>query len=468
MLGRTFIFFTILAATVDPLIPQRKPATGPLRILSSNPRWFTDGTGRAVYLTGSHIWQSLQDNGLLLRDGGGNPPPTFDYKGYLDFLERHNHNFFRLWRWEVTQWTDSYTANVVKHCRPHPWLRAGPGTANDGEPKFDLARFDPEYFNRLRSRLAAAQNRGIYAAVMLFEGWEIQFTDGWRYHPFHAPNNVNGIEGDADGDGKGLEYNTLQDTDMGRRVRELQEAYARKVVDTVNDLDNVLYEACNEAFAGSTPWQYHLIRFIKEYQSAKPKQHPVGMTFQYRGGSNATLFDSPADWISPNPGDAAQNYRENPCANCTTKVVVNDTDHLWGHTGGDNIWVWKSFTRGLNVLFMEELLPSPTWQDSARSAMGQVRRYAERMNLAAMVPEEKLCATGFCLAERGKEYLVFQSNKGEFTVNLADASGTFSVEWLNINADRTIAGQPVQGGAVRTFTTPFPGPAAVYLKIQGK
>jgi hypothetical protein len=49
-------------------------------------------------------------------------------------------------------------------------------------------------------------------------------------------------------------------------------------------------------------------------------------------------------------------------------------DHLWGHTGGDNIWVWKSFMRGLNVLLMEELLPSPTWQDSARQAMGQVRR----------------------------------------------------------------------------------------------
>ena len=67
---------------------------------------------------------------------------------------------------------------------------------------------------------------------------------------------------------------------------------------------------------------------------------------------------------------------------------MSDTDHLWGHTGGDSLWVWKSFMRGLNVLFMEELLPSPTWQDSARVAMGQVRRFADRMNLAAMKPEE--------------------------------------------------------------------------------
>mgnify|MGYP005847229963 CR=1 FL=1 len=441
-----------------------EPARGPLRVLPANPRWFTDGSGRAVYLAGSHIWQSLQDSGLNLRGAVQNPPPAFDYQGYLRFLERHNHNFFRLWRWEVTRWTDRYTGNEVKYCRPHPWLRTGPGAATDGELKFDLTRFNPEYFDRLRSRVRAARDRGIYVSVMLFEGWEIQFTDGWPYHPFHAPNNVNGVEGDANGDGSGLEYNTLVDTDAGRRVRELQEAYLRQVVDTVNDLDNVLYEVSNEAHAESTAWQYHILRYVKDYEARQPRQHPVGMTFQYKGGANQVLYDSPADWISPNPGEPLRSYRENPCADCTHKVVVNDTDHLWGHTGGDNIWVWKSFTRGLNVLFMEELLPSPTWQDSARQAMGQVRRFAERMNLAAMKPEEKLSATRYCLAERGREYLIFQSDKGEFTVDLSDAPGTFTAEWFDINNDRSIEARPVPGGATRTFTTPFPGPAALYLR----
>jgi hypothetical protein len=249
-------------------------------------------------------------------------------------------------------------------------------------------------------------------------------------------------------------------------VLELQQAYVRKVIDTVNDLDNVLYEIANESFGDSTEWQYHLIRFVKEYESTKPKQHPVGMTFQYKGGTNAILNDSPADWISPNPGEAKENYREHPCAACSPKVVVNDTDHLWGHTGGDNIWVWRSFTRGLNVLFMEELLPSPTWQDSARQAMGQVRRFADRMDLAAMRPDPQLSATGYCLANPGREYLVFQSNKGEFTLNLTAAKDTFRVEWFNVNAGRSIPSEPVEGGAVRTFTTPFPGPAALYLKLE--
>jgi hypothetical protein len=441
-----------------------QPASGPLRVAQANPRWFADGSGRAVLLAGSHVWQNLQDNGLLIRGATSNPPKEFDYGGYLDRLERYGHNFFRLWRWETTKWTDKYTGGEVKYCRPHPWVRSGPGLAADGLAKFDLRRFDEEYFQRLRNRVEAAGRRGMYVSVMLFEGWEIQFSDAWENHPFHAPNNINGVEADLDGDGLGLEFNALSDSAMGRKVRELQEAYVRKVIDTVNGLDNVLYEIANEAHAQSTAWQYAMIRFVKDYESRKPKQHPVGMTFQYRGGSNQTLYESPADWISPNPGNAKEDFRNNPCANCTAKVVVNDTDHLWGHTGGDNIWVWKSFTRGLNVLFMEEMLPSPTWQDSARQAMGQARRYAARMDLAAARPENSLSATGYCLAVRGSEYLVFQHDKGEFTLDLKDAPGEFAAEWLNLNADKVVAAGMVNGGAVRTFTTPFPGPAALYLK----
>src|SRR3972149_5331828 len=102
--------------------------------------------------------------------------------------------------------------------------------------------------------------------------------------PVHAAKNVKGGEGVRNGDLSGREYNTLDDSAMGRRVLELQHAYIRKVIDTVNDLDNVLYEVCNEAFGDSKAWQYHIVRFVKDYQSGKPKQHPVGLTFAYRGG----------------------------------------------------------------------------------------------------------------------------------------------------------------------------------------
>lgn len=456
------------ALLVLPISAQRNPATGPLRSLKSNPRYFTDGSGKAIYLAGSHIWHNLQDTGHRL-PASQDPPPVFDYTAYLNSLQSWNHNFIRLWRWEAPQWTDRQPEGVIKHSQPHPWERTGPGLAKDEKPKFDLTHFNTQYFDRLRERVVTAGERGIYVSIMLFEGWELQFTDAWVYHPFNAQNNVNGVDADLGGDGSGLEYNSLADSPMGQRVLGLQEAYLRKVIDTVNDLDNVLYEVCNEAGAYSTDWQYYVINYVKKYESGKPKQHPVGMTFQYRGGTNAALYNSPADWISPNPGSPEENYRESPSSTHSTKVVLNDTDHLWGHTGGDNVWVWKSFCRGLNVAFMEELLPSPTWQDSARQGMGQTRRFAERMDLASMAPVNNLSATGYCLANRGREYLVFQpGNKGEFTVNLTDAAGTFSVEWFNVNSDTAVAAKPITGGAVRTFTTPFPGPAALYLKLTAR
>jgi len=254
-----------------------------LRILKSNPRYFTDDSGKVIYLAGTHNWNNFQDTGH--RAGPGDPPPRLDYAWYLKFLESHYHNFFRLWRWESTRWHDDEPRGVAD-ARPHPWLRTGPGVAMDGKPKFDLTRFDPEYLNRMRERIQAAGARGMDVSVMLFEGWEVQFVDAWTCHPFHANNNVNHVDADTNRDGRGLEYYTLQPDEMGKRVLEFQRAYLRKVIDTVNDLDNVLYEVCNEAGAYSTAWQYDVIRFVHEYEAEKPKQHPVGMTSEHPGGVN--------------------------------------------------------------------------------------------------------------------------------------------------------------------------------------
>ena len=41
------------------------------------------------------------------------------------------------------------------------------------------------------------------------------------------------------------------------------------------------------------------------------------------------------------------------------------------------------------------------------------------------------------------------------------------MEWLDVNADKTSKGDSVEGGARRTFRTPFPGPAVLHLKSAG-
>jgi len=440
---------------------RKQSSMGPLRVHSQNPRYFGDGSGKVIYLTGSHTWDNLVDMGRE------DPPKPFDYNKYLDWMESYDHNFMRLWTWEPVTWnTKANRREALLHTRPQPWLRTGPGKAKDGKPKFDLTKFNPEYFARLQNRVSAADKRGIYTAVMLFEGWAMQFSVGaWERHPFHPANNINGIDGDANKDGKGLEVHEL----VNSKVTALQEAYVRKVIDTVNTFDNVLYEISNENHPPSTNWQYHMIRFIKKYEKTRPRQHPVGMTFQYRGGKNETLFASPADWISPNPQGG---YRDNPPAADGKKVVINDTDHLWG-IGGNEKWVWKSFLRGYNPIFMDPYDGvvlgkrfDPQWEP-IRRAMGYTSRYAKKMDLAAMQPKPNLASTKYCLANPGKEYLIYNPSdtKSSFTVQLK--KGNYKFEWF-----RPATGKVVKEGAIKTkggkqtLPEPFAGSFVLYLKAQ--
>ncbi|MBM4037166.1 MAG: hypothetical protein FJ290_01515 [Planctomycetes bacterium] len=441
------------------------PASGPLKVHPRNPRYFADGAGKAILLVGSHTWNNLLDMGAT------DPPPRFDFEAYLDWMAKLNHNFIRLWAWELVSWDTrggSAQWSVPKRCfaAPQPWLRTGPGKALDDKPKFDLARFNPEYFERLRSRVEAAGKRGIYVSIMLFEGWCMQFiSDAWANHPFNPANNVNGINGDPNGDGKGLEVHEL----AVKAVTAVQEAYVRKVIDTVNDLDNVLYEISNENHPPSTEWQYHMIRFIKDYEKAKPKQHPVGMTFQYKGGSNKALFDSPADWVSPNPDGG---YRDDPPPADGRKVVLNDTDHLWG-IGGDAAWVWKSFLRGHNPLFMDPydgLILGGRLEarfDPVRRNIGYALQLASCLDLAAMTPRSGLASSKYCLASPGNAYLVYLPTAGKVTVDLSAAKGDLTVEWLDPKTGQTRKAGVVRGGPARELSAPFQGDAVLLLEAAG-
>lgn len=433
-------------------------ATGPLRVCARNPRYFTDSSGKAIYLTAAHTWTNLQDIGFT------DPPPAFDFDGYLRFLTEHHYNYIRLWRWETPK--DIEKDKKVRYSSPHPWRRTGPGTAWDAKPKFDLTTFDDEYFARLRQRVQAASERGIYVSVMLFDGWELQFSN-WTGHPFNRDNNVNGINGDPDESGRG---SALQSWPIPVDIDKIEKAYVRKVIDTVNDFDNILYEISNESGPYSTDWQYAMIEFIKSYESGKPKQHPVGMSFQYWGGSNSTLFNSPADWISPNSDSrtGAYSYRDNPPPEDGRKVVLSDTDHLWGN-GGDRPWVWKSFLRGLNPLYMDPYEDPPVWErllpniEDVRRNLGYTRTYAERMDLTAMTPDLNIASTKYCLANPGMEYLVYEPDSEGFSVDLI--AGTYSYEWFNpVTGTKAATGSFADEGGRKSFAAPFSGDAVLYLK----
>jgi hypothetical protein len=425
-------------------VQGQSAARGPLRVHPTNPRYFTDGSGKTVYLTGAHTWGNL---------AGFSDRPAFDFQVYLDFLQRYNHNFIRLW--------SGYHGGAMHS----PYRRTGPGTALDGLRKVDLDQLDPAYFDLLRSRVIAARDRGIYVAIMLFHPDGYQAGDDWDQQFFNPANNIQGINADLNGDGMGIEIYDLSIP----QVTASQEAYVLNVIEAVNDLDNVLYEIGNEGLSAGWAWQYHMINFIRAHEAGMPSQHPVGMTC-FHDNHTGAIWASSAEWISP--GEDTGPYSSNPPAADGSKVILLDNDHFSGPT--DHVWVWKSFLRGHNPILMDvcdhypDILPvlgGLQRLDPMRRAAGYTLSYANRMNLAAMTPLDGLSSTGYCLAQPGSEYLVYQPAGGSFTVNLV--AGNYAYEWFDAVAGSVSATGTISApGGNQGFTPPFAGDGVVYLKAS--
>jgi len=427
---------------------------GPLVVHAANPRYFADATGRAVFLAGSHTWNNLVDMDSTY------PPKQFDFDEYLDFLQQNHHNFTRLWAWETTRPEDGerYSGRVV--AAPQAWLRTGPGLDVTGLPKFDLSQLDPSYFERLRTRTEAARRSGIYIAVTLFEGWSAQFSRGSASHPFLAPNNINGLEEVTDP----LAIHTLRFP----RVTSFQKAYVRAVVDTVADMDNVIFEIANEASPASTEWQYEMIRFVKCLEAGRGMRHPVGMSYQYKGGTNDVLFESRAEWIAPSW--VSGHYMTVPEPAAGDKVIVADTDHLGGSGFSDMPWVWRSLFRGMNVLYMDKYVgddsvASDTGATAAqvRGAIGAARVVADFVGIGRFAPSRDRASTGFALVA-DDAILVLALNDDAVTLDLRDQGADFEAEWLDFRNGNVVRGQNLTGGETAALYPPFRGGSILYLR----
>ncbi len=416
-------------------------ATGPLRVLTSNPRYFTDNSGKAIFLAGSHTWSNgMEDRGTVY------PPLPFDYDGYMHFMKLHNFNWMRLWTAEMTRVSTSDDPFEDMIGPPFKWVRSLTCCANDGGNKFDFTQLDPNYFSRMRSRIIKAGQNGIYVSVMLFNGymWEFDESAG-DGNPFESGNNVNSVScgGTCPSDA----------TQISAQAWSYEQAYLRKVVDTVNDLPNVMYEVSNEAGSPySDDWQASVIRSIKRYEATKAKQHPVGMTFQYQGGSDATLYQSQADWISPP-------RTKLPPVATGNKVVINDTDHSYFMDPYLVGWPGRNEPGGRNADSHVGTNTDPYW-DEIRNALTDIRNYGTKIDLANMTPRGSLSTSGFCLANPGSEYLVFSSSNS-FT--LTTVEGNYTFEWFNPSTHTIVKTGTVTVGSSQTFTASFTGDSALWL-----
>jgi hypothetical protein len=478
-----FGFTSFSARAIEGSVPIGRPLRS-----SKNSRYFENAAGRPFILCGSQTWNTLQDWGT---EGLVHP---LDFDAFVRFLKGHGHNFTLLWRTELPK----FSRLPITAARPpdftvspHPWMRTGPELATDGGLRFDLTKFNPSYFDRLRARVDALNRVGIYAGVYLFTGeWLLRFRSASDGYPFSGPNNVNGVDDGYHGGPAetGLASVTMQATNA---ITAVQDAYVRKTIDTLNDLPNLLWIVSEEAPLKSDWWNAHLISLVKEYERGKPYQHPVGYA-ALDSSSDSILYNSDADWVAPSAWIS-------PATSCGTgqpacKVNVNDSDHsyfgMWNDTPQKNRnYAWENFLTGNQVLFMDPYLveyprenrnrcispvhgigsgPDSRW-DNFRDNLGYLIQYSRQLNLANVTPKSSLCSTKYCLAQTpaaGAEYLTYAPAGGPFTMDLSAMpnSRKLAVQWFNPAVGQTITEAPIAAGSgSQPFNPPFSGDAILYL-----
>jgi hypothetical protein len=463
-----------------------------------------DPLGNAVYLSGSHTWDDFQDTDTNV----GSTPAAFDFNAYVNFLKAHNQNVTILWHKDLPEYCGWNVSGSTWRMAPWPWLRPGPGVATDGNAKFDLTQLNQAYFDRLLARVQQLQQNGIYAIVELFDGNQLTSarcsTDGYA---FTGANNVNGVDDGYTSGAAGVNSVTMT---ANNAITNFQDAYLKKMVDTLNNQPNVIWEIAEEQPGASmTWWAPHMMGLVKAYEgggtfegttyTAKPFQHPVGIgSLNFFDQNDTTLYSSIATWVAPTL--AASVFPSNVPVNNKGKVAINDSDHSLGYKAFTNSdgsiqdqnlrgYIWENITQGAEgVVFMDPYVifwqGSPvrnncvgavhqvctgvdTKYDKFRSSMGFAQQYVNaKMDLLKATPQAGLASTGFCLADNaatGAEYLVYAPSGGTFTVNLSATTRALNVEWFNPATGATTAGAAITGGSTKSFTAPFSGDAVLYI-----
>jgi hypothetical protein len=227
--SRTVAFLTLLISPICSGQVQ-KPSARPIELHPKNPHYFLfRGKSVALITSGEHYGSVLNAD--------------IDFQRYLNTLKSDGLNYTRIFGGSYVEVPGKSFGILRNDLAPNPgryiapWARSEtPGYAGGGN-KFDLDRWDLEYFKRFQEFLAAASDRGIVVEISLFSSLygDVQ----WDLNVFNSANNVNAIAA--------LDRKRLHTLDNGN-ILAYQERYVRKLVHEANAFDNVTFEIQNE------PW----------------------------------------------------------------------------------------------------------------------------------------------------------------------------------------------------------------------
>src|SRR4030042_434957 len=220
----------------------------------------------------------------------------FDYVKYLEYLERNGMNLTRIYPGAMFELPDKYLYGNPLGPRPGrqllPWAKsdqpgANPLLAEPGQPsyKYDLDKWNKEYFERLNDFVEFAKKTDIIVEFIFFNG---MYNDCWPLMAMYHGNNIQNI-----GRYEDTECGLFTSADVRNSdVMEYQKAYIKKITTELNEYDNLIYDICDEPYLQGLPgggliflpdsqvkpWIDEMKEAFLQTEETLPKKHMLGQT----------------------------------------------------------------------------------------------------------------------------------------------------------------------------------------------
>jgi hypothetical protein len=379
----------------------------------------------------------------------------FDFKKYLAALARDGMNLTRTFSGAYVEPPGAF--NIARNTLATrkdrficPWARSDePGYAGGGT-KFDLSRYDDAYFKRLQDFLAQAAKHGIVVEFNFFCPMYEEMQ--WNLSPMHPKNNVQGV-----GPQDRSHVYTL-DKDAG--LLDVQERMVRKIVEELNEFDNLYFEVCNEPYFGGVTlqWQQHIADTIAESEHHLPRRHLISQNV----ANGSAKIDNPHPQVSifnfhyAVPPDAvAANYHWNKVVGDNETGFRGTNDAAYRMEGWDFIIAGGGLFNHLDYSFVvgheDGTFHYPSSQPGGGSAalrrqLKTLSDFIHDFDVVKMKPDNSVVKAGIptgvsarALVEQGRAYAVYirpvHTSKDvklveEIVVELP--RGTYQAEWIDV------------------------------------
>ncbi|MEW6161367.1 MAG: PA14 domain-containing protein [Verrucomicrobiota bacterium] len=397
----------------------------PLSLLPENPHYFLfRGEPTVLITSGEHYGAVLNLD--------------FDYVRYFKELKSKRLNLTRTFTGAYVEPLGAFNiaSNTLAPASGRficPWARSDlPGYAHGGN-KFDLTRWDENYFRRLKDFMKQADRHGVVVEMNLF--CPFYEESQWKLSPQNAANNINGL-------GQVARTNVYT-LDRHGGLLAVHEAMVRKIVTELNGFDNLYYEICNEPYFGGVTmaWQHRIADVIVETERNLPKKHLISQNI----ANGSAKIENPHPAISifnfhyAAPPDAvAVNYHLNKVIGDNETGFRGTNDLAYRVEGWNFILAGGGLYNNLDYSFVagheDGTFVYPASQPGGgnpvfRNQLKALRQFIEGVPFWKMQPDASVVtggvpdgATARALAQAGKAYAIYVSPAPE-------VKDQFSVRW---------------------------------------